>query len=171
MLNLICKSAPNVFVKAHFEFFFSGVAFCIIGICHHQQAKAQQLNVYPPITAVKNGLTNSLSPDPIINYTWANPKASDGMESYQLHPVSWSASDTHSFDMADFKKSSAIIVTGEGDLRFDFGQENAGWLEFDSPDLSAKVEMNISEYNQPPVYTSNYPPKTLSPQKYGNTPA
>ncbi|GAA4336284.1 hypothetical protein GCM10023149_44870 [Mucilaginibacter gynuensis] len=71
--------------------------------------------------------------------------------------------------MAGFKKDKTIVVNGEGSIRFDFGQENAAWLEFDSPDLSGKVEMSISEFNEPPVDASSYPVKTLSPKKYGNT--
>src|SRR5882757_1918094 len=38
-----------------------------------------QINGYPPISAKKNGIVNPLSPDPIINYTWANPKATDDL--------------------------------------------------------------------------------------------
>ena len=49
----------------------------------------------------------------------------------------------------------------------DFGQENAAWLEFDSPDLTGTVEMSIGEYNQPEVIQSG--PKTAVPAKYGNT--
>jgi len=128
-----------------------------------------QINGYPPITATKNGAANPFSPDPIINYTWANPKATDGLESYQLQPVNYTVSDSRSFNTDDFKKNKVIVVNGEGYIRFDFGQNNAGWVEFDSPDLTGKVEMTISEYNQTPNYPSNYPTKTLVPKKHGNT--
>lgn len=128
-----------------------------------------QISGYPPITALKNGPGNPYSPDPIFSYTWADPKASDGMESYSLMPFNFTASDQKNFDLKDFKKSNLIVVNGKGDLRFDFGQTNAGWLEFESPDLVGNIEMSISEYNQPPVYAPNYPTKTFAPKKHGNT--
>ncbi len=144
------------------------LVFLLLSLTYLQPVHGQ-ITGYPPVTASKNGKMNPLSPDPIINYTWANPKASDGLESYRLKPVSWVVSNPGSFNMMDFKKNDAIVVNGTGDIRLDFGQENAGWLEFDSPDFSGAVEMSISEYNQPPVYASNYPPKTLTPKKHGNT--
>lgn len=54
---------------------------------------------------------------------------------------------------------------------FDFGQVNAGWLEFDSDNLEADVEMSISEFNEPAVFNvgSEHPIKTARPVKYGNT--
>lgn len=131
-------------------------------------ASAQTGN-YPPISAVKNGKINPLSPDPLFNYTWADPKATDGLESYTLKPVRWTVSNPKSFDLTAYKHTNEITVNGQGDLRFDFGQTNAGWLEFESADLDGNVEMSISEYNQPPVYAANYPQKTMAPKKYGNT--
>ncbi|MDP9079879.1 MAG: hypothetical protein M3O71_20820 [Bacteroidota bacterium] len=128
-----------------------------------------QIRGYPPVTATKSGVLNPRSPDPVINYKWADPKATDGLESYQLRPRSWIASNPVSFNTTNFKKNNVITVNGTGDIRFDFGQENAGWLEFDSADLTDSITMSISEYNQPPVYSSTYPPKTLTPKKHGNT--
>jgi hypothetical protein len=159
---------PGLCIKAHFKSVFLTVLLFIVCSCSYQQAQAQ-ISDYPPISARKNTIVNRLSPDPIINYTWPNPKATDGLESYSLQPVNWIESKPASFNTDDFKKNNKIIVNGTGDVRFDFGQTNAGWLEFDSPDLSGNVEMSISEYNQPPNYASNYPPKTLSPKKHGNT--
>lgn len=128
-----------------------------------------QTDRYPPISAQKKGTANPLSPDPIFNFTWPDPKADDGLESYRLEPVSWTVSDHGSFDMDGFRMKKMIVVNGQGYIRFDFGQTNAGWLEFDSPDLNGEVEMSISEFDQPPVHTSSYPVKTLAPKKYGNT--
>lgn len=144
------------------------IIFLIFLLTYGPSVQAQ-IEGYPPISAKKNGMVNPLSPDPIIDYTWANPKATDGLESYHLKPVSWKASNPRSFNLANFKKEGVIVVNGVGDLRFDFGQTNAAWLEFDSPDLIGKVEMSISEYNQPANYPANYPPKTLRPKKHGNT--
>ncbi|MCR8556718.1 hypothetical protein KXD93_03655 [Mucilaginibacter sp. BJC16-A38] len=128
-----------------------------------------QITGYPPVTATKSGVLNPHSPDPVMNYKWKNPKATDGLESYQLRPRSWTASNAASFNTTNFKKNNVITVNGTGDIRFDFGQENAGWLEFDSADLTDSITMSISEYNQPPIYSSTYPPKTLPPKKHGNT--
>jgi len=128
-----------------------------------------QISGYPSITAKRTGSLNPLSPDPIFDYAWSDPKVTDGLESYQLKPISWTVSNVKSLNMINFKKNQVIIVNGKGDIRFDFGQNNAGWLEFDSPDSIGGVEMSISEYNQTPDYPSNYPTKTLSPKKHGNT--
>ncbi|HKG08879.1 MAG TPA: hypothetical protein VKB19_20580, partial [Pedobacter sp.] len=136
------------------------------GFGHSLQAQTKN---YPPITATKNGIPNPLSPDPIFNYTWSNPKATDDLESYQLKPVSWTTSNPKSFQTADFNNGKPIVVNGEGYIRFDFGQNNAGWVEFDSPDLNGQVEVTISEYNDTPNYPAIYPAKTMRPKKYGNT--
>jgi alpha-L-rhamnosidase len=128
-----------------------------------------QISGYPPISAKRTGSLNPLSPDPIFDYIWPDPKVTDGLETYQLKPVSWTVSNAENLNMANFKEKQVIVVNGRGEVRFDFGQNNAGWLEFDSPDSIGNVEMSISEYNQTPDYPSNYPTKTLRPIKHGNT--
>jgi len=153
----------------HFKTEFTRIVAFLVLLSVSGHSLQAQIKGYPSITATKTGTINPFSPDPIINYTWANPKATDGLESYTLQPVSWTTSNPASFNTSDFKTNNTITINGEGYIRFDFGQNNAGWLEFDSPDLSGKVEMSISEYNQTPDYPSNYPTKTLSPKKNGNT--
>jgi len=130
-----------------------------------------QINGYPPISAKKNGIVNPLSPDPIINYTWANPKATDDLESYPLQPLSWVISNPASFDMEGFKKNDVIAINGLGIIRFDFGQTNAGWLEFESDDLTDSITMSISEYNEPAIVMNGAVNriKTLPPIKHGRT--
>lgn len=146
------------------------ISFLITGTPLLLQA---QKNSFPKISAKINQTKNPLSPDPVINYTWANPKATDGLESYHLSPVSWSVSNQTSFYMKDFKKTNVIVVNGKGIIRFDFGRVSAGWLEFDSDDLQDKdsLTMSISEYNEPAVVNSGAvnPVKTKTPVKYGNT--
>ncbi|MBC6111308.1 alpha-L-rhamnosidase C-terminal domain-containing protein [Pedobacter fastidiosus] len=141
----------------------------LIGLLCLGISARSQLNIYPPLSATKTGVINPYSPDPIFQYNWTEPKATDGLESFILQPIRWITSNRNSFNTVNFKKSNVILVNGEGYIRFDFGQTNAGWLEFDSPDLTGKIEMSISEYNQPPDYAPNYQPKTRSPKKYGNT--
>jgi alpha-L-rhamnosidase len=149
--------------KAGFALFF--LAYFFLN-CFAALAQAKK---YPPITAKRNNTINPLSPDPIFNYAWSNPKATDGLESYTLQPLNCTPSNSQSFNTSDFKKNGTLVVNGQGDLRFDFGQTNAAWLEFDSPDLNGQVEMSISEYNQTATFQSSYPTKTLEPKKYGNT--
>jgi alpha-L-rhamnosidase len=168
MAHLTQVSTLRIYAKRGFRKAYFVISFLIV-LAGYGQSVSAQTDVYPPLSARKNGIINHLSPDPIFGYTWANPKASDGLESYSLQPVSWSVSNPHSFNTNDFKKNNVIVVNGEGYIRFDFGQENAGWLEFDSPDFNGKVEMIISEYNQPPSYPTFYPAKRLAPKKYGNT--
>ena len=66
---------------------------------------------------------------------------------------------------------SSIHVIGDCSLQFDFGQVNAGWLEFDSDNLVADVKMSISEYNEPAFFIlgSQHPIKTAKPIRYGNS--
>ncbi|MDB5159033.1 MAG: hypothetical protein JWR50_3740 [Mucilaginibacter sp.] len=129
-----------------------------------------QVNKYPPISGRPIGAAVALSPDPIVRMRWANPAASSGLETYQLRPVKWNVSDPRSFDMRQFQSQNSIEVTGKGDIRFDFGRTNAGWLEFDSDDLTDSVTLSISEYNEPAIVNTGaiHPVKTLPPVKYGH---
>ncbi|TSA33383.1 MAG: hypothetical protein D4R64_14345 [Porphyromonadaceae bacterium] len=113
------------------------------------------------------------SPDPLVAYRWKNPKASDDLEIYTLKPVQVTSDNPGSFDnMGTLTgKSPDVTVKGTGSIRVDFGQESAAWLEFDSEDLKGKVEMSISEYNQPAVVNdgAQHRFKTMEPVKHGNT--
>ncbi len=110
------------------------------------------------------------SPDPLVGYRWEKPSADDELESYVLHPLSVSIEYT---DGSWSKPESLfpIKINSPCDLMFDFGTESAGWLEFDSDDFDGKVEMSISEYNEPAVLNAGaqQPRKTLAPVKYGST--
>ena len=86
------------------------------------------------------------SPDPLANYRWEKAGATEGLQQYLLHPVATSTDPGGSFlSLAPTTQTDGqILVKGPGSVRFDFGVESAAWLEFDSPDLSGKVEMSIS---------------------------
>lgn len=107
------------------------------------------------------------SPDPTSSYRWDAPASADSLQLYMLAPKKIFAFPTAAFAIA----GDGITVNGSGELRFDFGVENAGWLEFDSDDLSDSVEMSISEYNDPAIVNAGarHPVKTMSPVKYGNS--
>jgi hypothetical protein len=113
------------------------------------------------------------SPDPLVAYRWPAPKASDGLEIYSLKPISLEADVPKAFAHLDSLTGEHpnVTVNGTGSIRMDFGQENAGWLEFDSPDLDGTVEMSVSEYNEPATEMAGpaNPKKTKAPQKYGHT--
>ena len=128
-----------------------------------------QVTSYPPIAAKRNGNTNPYSPDPLINYQWLSPKATDGLEQYELQPLSFNTQNDKSFDLRSFKKNQVIAINGNGTIRFDFGRVSAGWLEFESDDLQDSIMMSISEYNEPAVVNKGAvnPVKTKSPTKRG----
>ena len=113
------------------------------------------------------------SPDPLVGYRWKETKADDGLQVYSLRPVAAVADANAAFENLESATGgrTAITVKGTGSIRFDFGVESAAWLEFDSPDLAGKVEMSISEYNEPARVNSGpaHPAKTGVPVKYGNT--
>jgi alpha-L-rhamnosidase len=113
------------------------------------------------------------SPDPLVSYRWPEPKADNGLEIYVLKPVHVSTYAPASFDNLGSLtgNSPKVTVKGIGSIELDFGQENAAWLEFDSPDLAGELEMSISEYKKPAraSIVPDHLTKTLVPKKYGNT--
>lgn len=158
-----CITAKTVLKKTLERLF---LVFFFILLSNVSEAQPQ---LYPTISAKKVGNKNPLSPDPIFAYRWNNPKANDGLESYVLKPISLQVSKTSHFNTKDFQTKNTILVNGDGDICFDFGQTNAAWIEFDSPDLLGNIEMSVSEYNQVPPRLSSYPTKIMTPKKYGNT--
>jgi alpha-L-rhamnosidase len=113
------------------------------------------------------------SPDPLVAYRWPAPKATDGLEIYTQKPITLQTDVPRAFAHLDSLAGEHpnVTVNGPGSIRMDFGRENAGWLEFDSPDLEGNVEMSISEYNEPAMEMLGpaNPRKTKVPQKYGHT--
>jgi len=131
-------------------------------------AIAQLKEPYKPLhDGIYSGPPVLASPDPLIRYKWKDPKAADSLELYFLQPKKFSGIPENSFKT----NTGAITVVAKGDLLFDFGTENAGWVEFESNDLADSVEMSISEYNEPAVVNAGAqnPVKTKAPEKYGNT--
>jgi hypothetical protein len=125
---------------------------------------------YPPLHGGE--FTNKAipnSPDPLVNYHWSHPVASDGLQTYTLAPMTVRTDSPRSFSELNTMRNGKcdVTVTGTGSIRMDFGVESAAWLEFDSPDLAGDVEMSISEYNEPPDPMA--PGKTAKPVKCGNT--
>lgn len=124
---------------------------------------------YKAITATVRNAQLAYSPDPLSGYRWENPKATDDLEVYTIYPKKVFSEEAGNFYTN--KDLSSIHVTGDCSLRFDFGQVNAGWLEFDSENLVADIEMSISEYNEPAFFNlgSQHPVKTAKPVRYGNS--
>lgn len=125
---------------------------------------------YPYISGQFSGNDINESPDPLVGYKWENTSADDDLQIYVLLPKIISA-DIPANVQFDKKNRLPVKVIGACDLMFDFGIENAGWMEFDSDDLDGEVEMSISEYNEPAVLNSGAknPKKTLKPIRYGST--
>ncbi|HEY4416435.1 MAG TPA: alpha-L-rhamnosidase C-terminal domain-containing protein [Verrucomicrobiae bacterium] len=129
---------------------------------------------YPSVCSGSfSGMAVPLSPDPLVAYRWPNPQAANGLEVYLQKPVKVTADTNNSFVNLQSLLSTNpnVTVTGPGSILMDFGQESGAWLEFDSPDLTGKVEMSISEYNQPEIsmFGGAHNVKTLTPIKHGNT--
>eukprot|EP01051_Picozoa_sp_SAG22_P004459 SAG22_NODE_239_length_14182_cov_74.353050_8_plen_296_part_00 len=98
---------------------------------------------------------HAASLDPLVQYAW--PKAAN-MSKLQLYNVSAKTivADRPSSFRGPVSAGGPIQVEGEGCLLMDFGEENAGWLEFDAQGLPAAkdVHMSISEYNEPAIVNS-----------------
>ena len=69
-------------------------------------------------------------------YRWPKPQAGDGLEIYLRQPERVVADLPKSFAGLESLMSAkpAVTVSGPGTIRVDFGCENAGWFEIDSPD-------------------------------------
>lgn len=72
--------------------------------------------------------------------------------------------------MSKFKSNNSIGIMNTGSIRFDFGQTNAAWLEFDAIDMPDSIALSISEYNEPAIVNQGAINrfKTLAPVKHGN---
>ena len=131
--------------------------------------------VREPYVALHDGTYSgrkiTASPDPLVNFFWDHPDAGDSLQIYTLKPQKIVRAPTPSFKFLPPGNGSDILVSGKGVIRFDFGVESAGWLEFDSDDLVDSVEMSISEYNEPAIVNegAQNPVKTKTPVRYGNT--
>ena len=111
------------------------------------------------------------SPDPLVRYRWPNPKASDGLEIYLRQPESVTCDpETSSFTNVKslLTPTPNVTVSGTGTIRVDFGRENAGWFEIDSPDCPGGIKLSISEHKGPEA-TPTSGDKTITPEKIGNT--
>ncbi|MGH2642670.1 MAG: alpha-L-rhamnosidase C-terminal domain-containing protein, partial [Chitinophagaceae bacterium] len=107
------------------------------------------------------------SPDPLVAYRWYDLKPADSLQVYALSPEEVTCIPRSSFK----RNGNTITVLGKGNILFDFGRESAGWLEFDSNDLTDSVEASISEYNEPEIVSAGVKHrfKTAIPVKYGTT--
>ena len=125
---------------------------------------------YPYVSAGSfSGPAVPASTDPLVRYRWPKPQASDGLEIYLLKPERVVADPPASFAGLEslLTAKPAVTVSGPGTIRVDFGRENAGWFEIDSPDCPGGLRLSISEYNQP-EYT-NIGDKTVVPERIGDT--
>lgn len=125
-----------------------------------------------PLTGKPSGPAVTDSPDPLVNYRWKNPCADDELEVFALEPVEVKVASPASAS-ATLKGKTEVRVTYPCDIRLDFGQVNAGWLEFEcsDPEAARFIECSISEFNEPAVFNagSQHPRKTLAPQVDGKT--
>jgi hypothetical protein len=130
---------------------------------------AQGFEPYPKLSGgAFSGAKVAESPDPLVAYRWRDVRAGDGLQAYTLRPRRVRVETAGAFVTG---AAGTIAVRGTGSIRFDFGVESAGWLEFDSPDLAGEVEMSIGEYNRPAVVNQGprHPAKTAAPASHGTT--
>lgn len=137
-------------------------------LAHVPNEKDLKSSPYPPLKGAPTGEKMSSSPDPLVNYRWKNPKADDDLEVYTQKPVSISCDNPMYMTT---KRNSDLTITGDCNIMFDFGQVNAGWLEFECDNMPAEVTCSISEFNEPAVFNlgSEHPVKTTVPTQYGKT--
>ncbi len=113
-----------------------------------------------------NGPAVTLSPDPLVRYRWQHTNSDDALQYYILRAASVSTPASQAFKglHSACGESCDVTVQGTGEIRFDFGTESAAWMEFDSPDLTGKVEMGVSEFNAPANENA-----ISVPERIGNT--
>lgn len=182
MKNIIIYIMKPTSFQRSFQLIFSAIALAAIGSAIPAGAPAQPVwglspigEPYPYVSSGSfSGPAVPLSPDPLVAYRWPAPKAADGLEIYLLKAKTVSSDTAASFGNLSSLMTDQpnVTVNGTGSIRMDFGQENAAWLEFDSPDLAGSVELSISEYNEPCrtnwEFGRNWV-KTLKPVRTGNT--
>lgn len=118
-------------------------------------------------TMVKKNIV--CSPDPLVNYRWKNPDANDGLEVFIQKPVTIVCDKPENLIV---RKKSNLTVLGPCNIMLDFGEVNAGWLEFECDDQETiPIECSISEFNEPAVFNwgAEHPVKTAVPKRYGQT--
>jgi hypothetical protein len=120
------------------------------------------------------GIPVPQSPDPLVTYRWG-PSVEPQLQNYYITPVAVTSDSYASFTNLNnlTKLNSPVKVSGTGSIIFDFGQENAGWFEFQSDDLNLAfnlVRMSISEYKAPAIVNLGpaSPIKTNTPRQYSN---
>ena len=125
---------------------------------------------YPFLSGKFSGSQIKESPDPLVGYKWGETNANDDLELYALHPKSILSNLPKNFQSGK-DAGFPLKFNRVCDLRFDFGVESAGWLEFDSDDLDGEIQMSISEYNEPAILNegAHHPEKTMAPVKHGST--
>ena len=120
----------------------------------HQRAR--QSGLYPWPWLHGGAFTNpprAASLDPLVQYVWPSAVDTSKLQLYTVTAKTIVADRPSSFGGLHGSAGGPITVQDEGCLRMDFGEENAGWLEFDAQGLPAAqdVSMSISEYNEPAV--------------------
>jgi hypothetical protein len=102
-------------------------------------------------------LPRAASLDPMVQYAWPSAVDTSKLQLYNVSARTIVADRRSSFDgLSSPAAGGPIKVKGQGCLLLDFGEENAGWLEFDAQGLPAAkdVLMSISEYNEPDILNS-----------------
>ncbi|MDR1602317.1 MAG: hypothetical protein LBS42_07815 [Tannerella sp.] len=151
---------------------FKNLTNLILTLCVFMLNTAQgQQHIKEPYKSLSGSFSGeqvSQSPDPLVAYRWKNPQATDSLEIYTLSPISIRSDKPEHVQIKDL---SSVRVKEECVLMFDFGQVNAAWFEFDSKNFDGEIEMSISEYNEPAVFTigAEHPVKTMAPKQYGDT--
>lgn len=149
------------------------LSLCLLGFSDRTDAAVQETapiqEPYQQLTGKPSGKRVTASPDPLVAYRWAHPSADDDLEVYSLRPQRMTSD--HPEVVKSSQPGKRITVTGDCNLMFDFGQVNAGWLEFECERLDADVTCSISEFNEPARFNagSEHPDKTAVPVQYGNT--
>jgi alpha-L-rhamnosidase len=103
------------------------------------------------------------NPDPIQTYVWGPGVDASKLQVFYLLPATAALTDgTAPGGFAGWEsltmQAQAVTVSGAGGIAFDFGENHAAWVEFDSPDLSAAdaagVTLGLSEYNEVGIFNT-----------------
>lgn len=122
----------------------------------------------PPVYPFISDLLPStrLSPDP-LRATTSNPSIANSARAdlvcYALSPIRFDSTPPDAFTRS--VENQTIRVNSAGELRLDFGVVSAGWIEFESSEVPASVQVSISEFNRPAEVNvgAQHPIKTLAP--------
>lgn len=97
-------------------FFIFIKLFLLLSLSSSQKHAVEVTSLYENYSRAGSHVQHS--PDPLVDYRWENPTASDRLEHYVVKPISVKSDSSESVSFQDI---DSIYISGPCTLMFDFG--------------------------------------------------